>query len=417
MKSEIHLGRRAANAGRPPETRRRNGPLPADVALVEPASLTLSSFSPLRRIPTRPAEMRDPDFDRQFDGDTLVYDAFNLPSGGIALVGPPFFNLRHALENMDVTALPSGQECRFQLRELDRHGQIIVEAPPGTQALSVRLGDDTAEIAIQPGETGAFAGRRVLLTQSKNNRLHWIRDWICYHRDVHGADAVLLYDNGSTSYKPHDILDMMAGIDGLMTVRVVNWPFKFGPQGTNDRRLWDSDFCQHGVLEHSRWRFLQSAGSVLSADIDELIVSRRGRSVFASVEASPFGVVAYRGRWVVGTQESQVSADDERRTHRDYDTVLKRQWARRFGILPFDGASCPPKWTAVPNRCPAQAQWGIHSIFGWLPSRIMSPDFSYRHFREISDSWKYRRTDRLEFDPALHEADALLRRHFRTAGW
>lgn len=393
------------------------GPDRADLALIEPAPLLLSGFGALRREPTRPLELRDADFEARFDHDTLFYDGFRLPDRRIALLGPPFLNLKPVLEEMSVTALPSGRQCRFRLRELDRHGQIIVEAPEDTTSLSLRFRDGAAEIPVQGSGADAFAGRRVLFTLSKNNRLHWIRDWICYGRDVHGADAVLFYDNGSTDYAPADILDTIAGIDGIAAARVVDWPFKYGPQGTREKGSWDSDFCQHGALEHARWRFLQSARSAQNADIDELVVSRRGRSVFAAAEAGPFGIVAYPGRWVVGTRRSPVSQDDDRRTHRDYDTVLRRQWSRKFGILPSDGAACPPKWTVVPSRCPAAAQWSVHSIVGWLPSRLMSPDLSYRHFREISDGWKYRRADRQDFDPALHEEDRLLRRHFGKAGW
>lgn len=393
------------------------GRLDAIYKLIKPEPVRLSDFTSMRREPTRPPEFRHDDFDAKFDDDTLFYDCVTLSPGKIVLFGPPFFNLKGVLEKMAVTALPSLEPCLFRLREMDRHGQIVVDAPVGTVALELRIGEDLVTATLQPDHADAFAGRRVLLTQSRNNHLHWIKDWITFNRDLHGADAVLLYDNNSTRYGLDEILDTIAGIDGIATAHVVEWPFKFGPQGDGSGRFWDSDFCQHGVLEHARWRFLQKALSVQSSDIDELILSRDGRSVFEAAERSAFGVVAYRGRWAMGTERTQAPLHSENRSHRDYDIVLRPQWRRRLGIVRTDTAACPSKWTAVPAKCPPKSQWGIHSIHGWLPSRILSPNFSYRHFREISDSWKYDRDDRTKFDPVIHEEDPMLAAHFQQAGW
>lgn len=389
----------------------------ADLAVVEPVSVRLSQFTPMRREPTRPVEFRDENFSSLFDDDTLFYDCCHIDDGRIALAGPSFFNLKPMLEQMTVTAFPAGCKCDFKLTEMDRHGQIMVKAPAGTHTLQLELAGQTIRLAIQPSATNIFAGKRVLLTQSKNNLLHWIRDWIAYHAEVHGADAVLLYDNASTIYAAENILATISGIKGVTTARIVKWPFKFGPQGDNRGRFWDSDFCQHGALQHARWRFLQKARSVAWGDVDELVVSRRQRSLFACVEKNPFGIISYRGRWVMGTERTKVAADMKQRSHRDYDAVLRQQWTLHRGIIPADREACPPKWAIVPARCPAYAQWGIHSIYGWLPSRIPSLDFSYRHFQEITDGWKYARQDRQNFDPAIHEEDFLLKAHYEKAGW
>lgn len=389
----------------------------ADFALIEPSAVQLSQFTRIRREPTRPVEFRGDDFARSFDDDTLFFDCFHVDEDRIALVGPSFFNLKPALEDMMVTALPAGHKCAFSIDELERHGRVMVTAPVGTEALELTLAGHSIRVAVHPSGIDIFAGKRVLLTLSKNNHLHWVRDWIAYYVAVHGADAVLIYDNDSTNYTQEDLLETISGINGVTAACVVKWPFKFGPQGDNHGRFWDSDFCQHGALENARWRFLQKAASVSNCDIDELVVSRRQRSLFACVEQNPFGVISYRGRWIMGTDLTPVAIDRQQRLHRDYDTVLRQKWTFRYGILPRDRESCPPKWTVVPAKCPPSAQWGVHSIYGWLPSRIPSRDFSYRHFREISDGWKYQRRDRQKFDPAIHEEDHLLRAHYKIAGW
>jgi hypothetical protein len=385
---------------------------PSALALASPAPVELSSFGDLRRIATRPPDHRDADFDKKFDADTLFYDCFRLPDGRVALLGPPALNLLAQVEGMEIRALPGRPACRFTFRELDRHGRMIVEAPAEAHALELTFAGGRAEVPIGPNEAQVFAGRRVLLTMSRNNALSWIKDWIVFARDLHGADAVLFYDNASSLYSAGDVLEQIAGIEGIAAARVVQWPFKYGPQGLDAKRFWDSDFCQHGAWEHARWRYLPAARSVQNADVDELLLARDGRSVFAAVEADPWGVFRYRGRWVVGTSDTAIGADDPARSHRDYDTVLKQQPGRRFGLLPFDRAACAPKWAAVPAKCPPGAQWGVHSIRGWLASRRVNNAFSYRHFREIGDSWKYDRNERPAFDPALHERDEALVAHF-----
>ncbi|WP_216075142.1 hypothetical protein, partial [Acinetobacter baumannii] len=81
-----------------------------------------------------------------------------------------------------------------------------------------------------------------------------IQDWVRFSRDVHGADAVLIYDNGSTSYSLADLAGALGALDGIAVARVVSWPYKFGPQGFDAKRFWDSDYGQHGVWEHGRRR-------------------------------------------------------------------------------------------------------------------------------------------------------------------
>lgn len=382
--------------------------------IVRPAPVMLPAG--VRREPTRPLAHRDEDFDAKFDAETLFYDAFRGADGRIVLLGPPFLNLRQALEAMAVTARPSGAACRFALREWDRHGQILVDAPDDTTHLSLETSFGRIDIAMGPSEVDLFFGRRVLFTLSKNNRLNWIQDWIRFARDAHGADAVLFYDNGSTRYSTEELAEAIGAVGGIAVARVVSWPFKYGPQGLDAWRFWDSDYCQHGAWEHARRRFLEAAASAQNADVDEMVVSPDGRSVFEAAENDRFGIVRYRGRWVVGIGEPAETPPDHVR-HTDFGTVQRAQMRRRFGILPRDALACPPKWTLVPSRCPDNAQWRVHTVDRWPAALRTNGAFGYRHFREINDNWKYARTRAERFDPAVHEADDLLKAHFARVDW
>lgn len=374
--------------------------------------VSLSDFSPLQREPQRPVEFRTDDFDRKFDSDVLIYDAFRRRDGKVVLLGPPLFNLEPLLRPDSIRALPGNGVCAFRYRKLDRHMQIIVEAPADCAALSLDLGGHRTEVVVGSNLSERFAGRRVLFTLSKNNDPVWIRDWVRFAQRFHGADAVLLYDNLSDRYGLETVREALSGVAGIESVEVLSWPFKYGPQGLDAWRFWDSDFCQLGAWEQARWRFLAMARSVQVGDIDELVLSKTGKSVFAAAEDDLFGTVRYRGRWVIGTDRMPPLDTARLRRHADYDTILQRRERRRFGFLPQDANACPPKWTVVPRRCPEAAQWGVHRIANWLPAARVSSAFSYRHFREINSNWKYDRLDRDAFDPALHEIDHELIGHF-----
>jgi hypothetical protein len=90
---------------------------------------------------------------------------------------------------------------------------------------------------------------------------------------------------------------------------------------------------------------------------------------------------------------------------------------RGFGPFAAYEDRCPRKWTVVPRRCPPGAQWGIHSVKRWVSALPVTDRFSYRHFREINDGWKYDRSGRAAFDPARHVVDEALARNLARVRW
>ncbi len=402
---------------------RRSPPANADLgsslprhAVVRPSAVSLPYFSAHRREPTRPAAFRSEAFDRAFDDATLFFDAFEAAPGEIVLLGPPFSNLSQAVA--DTQFFAGSVRCGTRVRRLDRHAQVWLDAPTGVSRLTARgpLGD--FGVALAERMTTAFEGRRVVFTMSKNNPIAWILDWVRFNRDIHGADAVLIYDNGSTDYDCAALSRALSGVQGIARSVVVEWPFKYGPQGLDFKRFWDSDFCQLGAWEHARWRFLQHAKSVMNADIDELVLSSTGDSAFERAETSFFGLVRYYGRWVVGIAGRAPIRDSGRLArHRDYDVRLRAPTGRPRLSLARDIDRCQPKWTLAPQRCPPGAQWKVHTIDSWWPARLTTSDFSFRHFREIGSDWKYPRINREPFDPARHEEDLPLRAAYERVSW
>lgn len=374
-----------------------------------PSPVFLPQFTEQRRESDRPPALREPGFDAVHDNDTLVYDAFWDHDGRtIRLLCPPFNNLRRAMETMTVQAVPSGKRLRFRVRHLVRHAQILVDAPGDTTALQCKTSIGEFRADVGQNLASVFEGQRVIITHSKDNRLEWLQDWARYSRDVHGATAVLVYDNESTRYEPEDVLEALSALDGLDRIVVVSWPFRFGPQGDRFGRNWESFYFQAGLLENARRRFLSRARSVITSDVDELVVTENNESIFERVERSPFGVLSYHGIWIVSV-DGQSHAAGALCRHRDFKYRLKPRPVRRFGLARIDANRCASKYAVVPARCPERALWDVHRIRGWLPALIPTSDVSFRHFRMINTNWKYDRGDEIYHADDVARDDAWIK--------
>jgi hypothetical protein len=71
----------------------------------------------------------------------------------------------------------------------------------------------------------------------------------------------------------------------------------------------------------------------------------------------------------------------------------------------------------VPSRCPDRAQWAPHRIKGWLNAIPLTRNFSFRHFREISNHWKYNRSAREVFDAGRYVFDQRMCSNFSAVQW
>jgi hypothetical protein len=383
--------------------------------ICRPRDVQLPDFTDIRREPTRPAQFRDETFAQQFDATTLFFDALDLGDGEAVLLAPPFFNLASDLAATTFTS--GGAVCQARIKNFDRHAQFWLQGiRDGDLRASGPLGD--ISVPLSPCETGTFRNRRVIFTMSRDNPIEWILDWVRFNRDIHGADAVLIYDNGSTAYDSATLSAALQKVSGIAASVVVEWPFRYGPQGINSRDHWDSDFCQLGAWEHARWRFLQHASSAMNSDIDELVLSRDGRSAFEAAERSAFGLVRYRGRWLIGVDGHDTESGDRLPRHRDFSILMPPDYHWSWLRGRRDLNRCPAKWTVVPARCPEHAQWHVHTIASWLPPYLpYSRNFSFGHFREIGSNWKYQRTNRVAFDPAVHVTNALMVKTFARVDW
>ncbi len=355
---------------------------------------------PLVRDAPRPPELRDERYAGQFDWRTVFYDVFRV-GRHIVFQGPPFLNFEAVLAN-DPWFRPrlSGWFPAGRIVHRHRCDEIRVRSDDDALTLDGEL--DRHRISVQPNEAHRFAGRRVLHTLSKDNDVRWIVEWTRFHARAHGADGLLLYDNASTAYDANELQSRLVEACPEVAVTVVGWPFPYGPQGglagaVGGRETpWDSDFCQTGSMQHARVRFLSAARSVLNADIDELVVSPTGESVFAATEAARGGFLKFEGRWISTASPAPRPANDS-----GVGDFLYRDTR--------ETETCPPKWCLVPNeRAQRRCTWSVHNLFGSRQNRRLTDRFVYRHLRGLSNDWKYERSTPIPWDAERFVRDEAL---------
>ncbi|MBH5321823.1 glycosyltransferase family 92 protein [Aurantiacibacter sediminis] len=361
----------------------------------------------IRRDSPRPHHLRQEDYADLYDWKTLFYDVYRCGKH-VVLQGPPLFNLLNELKkarpfaNWFTWPFPKAKYINLKKR-----GEIWVKTDASHIAFEGTLG--SFDLKVQPDGSDRFAGKRVLVTQSKNNRIGWIADWLRFHHVLQGADAALIYDNGSSDYDIDQLQSELSLAVPDMDVLVISWPFPFGPQagplwemegGMPD---WDSDFCQVGVVQHARFRFLQKARSVMHNDIDEMIISQGDRTVFEAAEQSPNGMVKFDGRWIS--------------THSDHPVEPGKCSHADFVHDEGEHAELsPPKWCIRPQAFSRKHSWGVHNIFGARGNDEITDEFLFRHIRGVTTSWHYDRWNLGSEDRSALRRDEVLANAWEQAG-
>jgi hypothetical protein len=371
-----------------------------EVLVINPSAVVLPQDDPLERIPPRPPESRQAGYDQAFDRKTLFYDVFRVGSQ-VFLIGPPLLNLRSAVESATLFAADKSASVATQFIDLNRTSRSILECDRKAQSIKFYFHDFAVCAGIGADYAELFEERRALVTMSKNNSLRWIEDWLTYHTRIHGADAILLYDNNSDAYGVDALQDTLAKVQGINVAVIVVWNYLRGPSGWPSN-IWDSDFCQYSGLEHARWRFLRRARSVLNCDIDELVVSTDDRTVFEHAESHKAGFVEFHGRWIENIRLNVA-------THQE----LRHAVFGYYVADPLRSSTKLTKWCAVPVAIPDDRQWLVHQISGSpVPAEQA---LLYRHFKGVTTHWKYVR-EQCNYDSSVHKLDFELLEAVRRAG-
>ena len=321
----------------------------------------------------------DAAFDAGYDFHTLIYDCWFDPRDQVVYaVCPAMMNFKRLLADTEFRI--DGQVVTpAEVRHLSRCSVIVLPSTGG-QALTLQHVLFGGTLAIGQSYADAFAGLNGIYSISKNNRLEWIQDWLDYYVRVHGCNAVVLADNGSTDYAPADLRAAIAEVPGLEKAAILRARYPFGPTAENNA-AYSGLFLQRSLAEIGRLRFWPQARAVLNADIDELFHSRAGRSIFDATVASPDGYLRGEARWVYAKEPGPEGF--VRHADHGFITPDRRPKANR-------------KWCVVPDGPQAGKQWLTHFIND--KNDPVDDDFMLWHFRQISTSWKF---DRAAAQPDL----------------
>ena len=360
------------------------------IEIVRPSPMVIPVDADLRREPPRAVEDRQPDYLEKFDDRTLFYDTFRC-GNDIWLCGPPLHNLKPVMKSraswsVDGTPVAKGS-ARY--RSWGRTQRSSLRKAPAGSHLNLDLQTFTLTSEIGSDETDWFAGQRVVVSKNADNDLVWIQDWLRWYHEVHGVTGVVFYENNSTRYGAEEVAEAIGQVEGIQSAAIVDWQFKWGPNG-GPNKVWDSDFSQYAMLEHARFKFLRKAAGVINTDIDELVLTDDGRSVFEHAADSESGCVRYHGILI-----PKVTSEP-----REHDRQLRfADYRHRYVKQP----ATTHKWALIPDRVdPETTQWRVHYVSGL--EAPYSDHVAHRHYQGLTTGWKYNRVEAVA-NPDKHEID------------
>ncbi|EBA12465.1 hypothetical protein [Roseobacter sp. CCS2] len=335
------------------------------------ASVSATAFGLGKRGLPKGAEVLNPIFWRQYDDDTLIYDTvWSAERQQLQVFCPKWFDFKGILQNARWTVGDQPRKAG-RLTQFSVYDTVTIPCAAPPVALELSTGTNSLSIPFSQADPERYRGRNVLYAQNKDNDLSWVCDWVTAHQRNHGVDAVLLSNNNSETYSSEDLRQALAQIPGIAVADVLDVPLRYGPNPATVTPVGALKFLQRALLNIVRERWLQKARGVLICDIDELVVSRSGQSIFDATAKSIFKYTSFDGEW----RYRAPSANKVQ--HADH-------------IYTADPpARCVNKYCVVPDSFLGRMPWGVHALER-VNRRIFpaSRAFSLYHCRSISTLWK-----------------------------
>ncbi len=356
----------------------------------------------LVRSPRFSWRQRGAEFYRNFEKRALFYDVFRHQDGKqVLLAGPPPRNLLPMLKRAHYTF--DGKKVRFKPRFFISQSVMIIAldgVPTEADTLHVSVDDLEFSLPIQKNFADELAGKRLLFTISKDNPLAWIKAWADYHGHIHGVNALVFIDNGSTKFSLNEIAATL-GASCIPEIFMVSWPYIYGAidSGVIFYPYW-THFLQIAGMGMVLRRFGMRAAGILNCDIDELMAPPGGGTIFDELAKTPRGLLVTKGAWVE-TEKLKTDFGD----HRDFG----------FRLADPEQQVChEKKWVLDPRHNWVQ-NLKVHPYMHWINgrpagSKTMSENAFFWHFKGINTNWKVERNkiegalrQTMELDPELGE--------------
>ena len=261
--------------------------------------------SDLKRESKLPLHHRPKGYEKDFDANTLWYDAIQTNHHCLQLICPKLNNLTSAIRSARWTIdemsihLKRIRFCRFHDTI-----ELVSTHPWKAQKLTVQIGSWSGHSNITKPEPNIFRKRNTVFIMNKNNDLNWIADFIHFHIYHHKLEAIVLIDNGSTVYNLQDLQDMISKTD-LKVALIISTPLKFGPRIKQlekpylifEQKIFHVEqYLQTALLNIAHLRYLSKARAVLQCDIDELTYTPK-TTIFNLAVKNPLGIASMAAVW------------------------------------------------------------------------------------------------------------------------
>ena len=334
----------------------------------ELSGLRLPENYPFRREMPLPVAQRTENYVAKFDAHTLVYDAVE-DARRISLFCPRLLNLWPLLR--DGLRL-NGAPVRLRRRRYLRFERL--DLPKGARGvLTVEIDGMQLPLPVHPVATELFAGLDTMITMVKDTPAQWIVDWVNYHASAHGAQGLVLLDNGSNPDLMQETVLRLEAETPLTRIAVVSVPFPYGDRA-GGRFVAPAKYLQVAMLNLMRARFLGQASGILSVDVDEFVQpmpsSGPHRTIFDTARAHYTGCVSFLGKWAFA-QEASDPQPQRAHSHTDPDRLCRN-----------------PKWCLVPGRLADRFVLAVHRPAGPLFAFTRTSVAHYWHFQATTTGWK-----------------------------
>jgi hypothetical protein len=339
----------------------------------------------IKRVTRRPKDLWVFDFEENYDWDSIWNDAVQIRNDKVLLIGPPLYEHGHWLKSTQPFNAPGlGPITGIKINEIDRACVMVLDVPGPVDEIAI--GQKNIKVNRPSFD---FAGKKVIVTISKNHPISWLKQWIDYHRVVHNLDGLLLYNNRSTIYTSAELEAAISRPD--MIIKVVDYDVPFGCMGGGDWEWkgktgnflpWDSDFSQYVMLEHAKWRYLHCADLAINADTDELLYIKDNTldGIAEYCKTSSNSVWLYKGTWIEPVDSlTGIVARDVSFDARRFDHYWHTNNANQRGI--------GVKWMLNPARN-LQYQWMLHRTTG---PNMMTNEIGFGHYMAMNTSWSWTR--------------------------
>ncbi len=319
-----------------------------------------------------------------FDADTLFHDVFFEPTNRhLIAVGPPLGNLK-----LRIQLYVNGEPVEFKTIRQAARRLLLMRGEPSRVAerndILIKADGQKWELSVPENNSGTDH-KFTLCTIQKDNREHWIRDWIEHYRKM-GVDRVIIYDNNSE--KPPDV-------DAI----VVPCPYKYGFDkylSVYGRRLRRNGFLQRSLLTICSYKY--RSGHLLNFDIDELLQVK-------SLEKYRGRKIVYFNSYFIETKTDRKLPEGYSYRHFVYKNAHRRNRSHKY-MVRMDAMlySHGPHRAILKGTIAPGIMIVLNMIWSYLKAKIpaiskMAPESEdvFYHYRGINTGWKW---DRSPFDEA-----------------